>query len=262
MTHAPAPAFAFTHIPPSHTTQGAADCAIIYGHGWGLDGQSFAPIASSLARFGHQYLIDFPGFGASPPPPATWGTADYAQSVAAWVLTLPYKRIIWVGHSFGCRIGLQLGAQHAALFDRMVLMAPAGLKRKRPLTLRIYMWLKVRLFKTLKVFVPEGPARDALRARFGSADYKNAGPMRPIFMKTLAEDLTETAQLATTPTLLLCGTSDTETPPEMSQRLQKLMPHARLILLDGLGHNSILTDGQHQCAAHIARFITEGQTHA
>src|SRR5205814_7524349 len=55
--------------------------------------------------------IYFPGFGESPLPPTAWGTADYADAVAEWLGGLAPARCIWIGHSFGSRVGLRLRSE-------------------------------------------------------------------------------------------------------------------------------------------------------
>src|SRR4051794_18678857 len=95
----------------------------IWGHGWGHDHHVFLPLARALERRGAHSLIDFPGFGQSPPPPATWTTADYADAMADWISTFPRTPRIWIGHSFGCRVGLQLASRHPGLIDGLFLIA-------------------------------------------------------------------------------------------------------------------------------------------
>lgn len=228
---------------------------LVWAHGWGHSGAVFLPFAQSFARLGASTVLDFPGFGRSPVPPATWGTADYADAIAGWLRTLPPAQRVWIGHSFGCRVGLQIAARHPGLLSAMVLIAAAGLKRRRSLWETLRFKSRVYAFKLAKLFVPEGPRRDALRASFGSADYKNAGPMRAIFVKTVSEDLTDVARAVTCPTLLVYGRDDTETPVEIGERLSRLVPSARLVVLDGYGHIDILTRGQHQATNEIRKFL-------
>lgn len=227
----------------------------VWAHGWGHSGAVFQPFAQSFARLGASTLLDFPGFGRSPIPPAPWGTAEYADAVAGWLRTLPPAKRVWIGHSFGCRVGLQIAARHPGLLSGMALIAAAGLKRRRSPWQTLALKTRVYAFKVAKQFVPEGPRRDALRARFGSADYKSAGPMRIVFMKTIAEDLTEVACAVSCPVALIYGREDTETPVEMGERLAGLIPSARLVVLDGYGHVDILTRGQHQAANEIRKFL-------
>ena len=65
----------------------------------------------------------------------------------------------------------------------MVLVAGAGLKRRRGLLERLRIALRVRAFKTLKLLERLGVDVAARKARYGSADYRNAGAMRPIFVQ-------------------------------------------------------------------------------
>lgn len=229
---------------------------LVWGHGWGQSSAVFMPLAESLQRFAASSLIDFPGFGNSPLPPDSWGTADYADAVAEWLTTtsMPAAPRIWIGHSFGGRIGIQLASRHPGLLHGMVLIASAGLPRRRSVPEQLKVALRRRAFKIAKLFVPEGPRRNRLRARFGSADYQSAGAMRPIFTRVVNEDLTPVAKTVTCPTLLLYGSLDLETPPEIGERLQHLIPGAELIVLEGFDHYTVLGEGRHQVLRHILKF--------
>ncbi|HZS54702.1 MAG TPA: alpha/beta hydrolase [Bryobacteraceae bacterium] len=232
---------------------------LIWGHGWGQSGAAFQPLVEILKPFGASSLIDFPGFGRSAPPPDTWGTAEYADAVADWLRTLPAAQLVWIGHSFGGRIGIQLAARHHGLLAGMVLMAAAGLPRRRSLMERIQKNARVATFKIAKRFVREGQDLDRLRQRFGSADYRQAGAMRSVFLRVIREDLSAQAKQVDCPTLLIYGTHDTETPPEIGERLKRLIPRSELALLEGFTHLSILTDGRHQAAMKIRRFLEQIQ---
>ncbi len=236
---------------------GTGPIQIVWAHGWGMDHRAFLPFAESLQTLATSYIIEFHGHGQTPPPPASWGTPEYAAATAAWLNTLPKDaKRIWIGHSFGCRVGLQLAAHYKGLFDGMVLIGAAGLKRKRKWYQRANHWVRVKTFKTLKIFVPEGPARDALRARFGSADYKNVrGVMRESFVKIVNEDLKAEAAMIECPTLIICGSNDSETPPELSQRLHAAIKTSTLHILDSYDHYTILTTAKHQVLSRIKTFM-------
>jgi pimeloyl-ACP methyl ester carboxylesterase len=229
----------------------------IWGHGWGHSHAQFLPLARSVAQTGPSLLIDFPGFGAAPVPPAIWGTADYADAVAAWLKGLPPARRIWVGHSFGCRVGLQLAARHPGIVDGLFLVAAAGLRPHRSTGKRLRMVVRRWTFKALRSLLPEGPARERLRQRFGSADYARAGPLRPILVKVIGEDLSEVARAVRCPVALVFGDQDKDTPPEMGERLKALCPRATLTILRGYDHHTILTEGQHQVVHRLTEFVRE-----
>src|SRR5947209_3268093 len=73
---------------------------LVWGHGWGQSSAAFVPLAEALKPFAPSTLIDFPGFGKSALPPASWGTAEYADAVAQWLQSQTPSQFVWIGHSF------------------------------------------------------------------------------------------------------------------------------------------------------------------
>jgi pimeloyl-ACP methyl ester carboxylesterase len=230
---------------------------LVWAHGWGHTHRNMIPLAEAAPRAARSILLDLPGFGASPPPPGPWGTEDYADAVADWLAKLPAERRVWIGHSFGCRVGLQLAARHPGLVHGLLLIAAAGLPRTRSLPERVRLSARRWAFRLARRLTQEGPQRDRLRARFGSADYARAGPMRPIMVKAVNEDLTEIARAVRVPTVLVYGDRDSETPPEIGARLNRLIPQSRLIVLRGFDHWSVLTDGRHQIVQRLSEFVEQ-----
>ena len=237
---------------------GAADKGeplLVWAHGWGQTHAALLPLAESMRGSGASALVDFPGFGESPLPPTPWGTADYADAIAEWLATLEPARHIWIAHSFGCRVGLQLAARHPQVVAGLFLVAAAGLPRQRSMAARTRLAARRWAFRLARSVTPEGPARDRLRQRFGSADYRQAGALRPILVKTVGEDLSEAARAVRCPAVLLYGTEDHETPPEIGTRLKSLMPDAQLYVLRGFDHWNVLTEGRHQLLQRLGEFV-------
>ncbi|HTQ34828.1 MAG TPA: alpha/beta fold hydrolase [Stellaceae bacterium] len=228
---------------------------LVWAHGWGHSHAFLAPLAEAMRPRADSRLIDLPGFGASPLPPGPWGTADYADAMAAWLAGLPARRRIWVGHSFGCRVGIQLAARHPDAVAGLFLIAAAGLPPHRPLMVRLRGLPRRWAFRALRAVTPAGPGRDRLRERFGSSDYRNAGAMRPVLVRAVNEDLSEPARRIRVPMILVHGEDDTESPPEIAVRLQALIPGARLHLLRGFDHLSIISDGRHQVAHLLGNML-------
>jgi pimeloyl-ACP methyl ester carboxylesterase len=235
----------------------AGPVELIWGHGWGHTHKNLLPLAQAMRRTARSVLIDFPGFGASPLPPGAWDTADYADAVAEWLAGLAPARRIWIAHSFGCRVGLQLAARHPERLAGLFLIAAAGLPPRRSPWARLRVAARRWTFRLARQFTREGPARDRLRDRFGSADYRAAGELRPILVKAVTEDLSAAARAVRCPSVLVVGDRDRETPPELATRLNSLMPQSRLVVLRGFDHWSILTDGRHQITQLLGEFIEQ-----
>lgn len=231
---------------------------LIWAHGWGQTHAALLPLAQAMRRSARSILIDLPGFGASPEPPGPWSTADYADAVAEWLADLPPARRIWVAHSFGCRVGLQLAARHPELLGGLFLIAAPGLPPRRPPWQRGRVAARRLVFRLARHFVPEGPARDRLRARFGSTDYQEATPLlRQVLVKAVSEDLSEAARAVRVPAVLVYGDQDRDAPAEIGMRLNRLMPQSRLVVLRGFGHLDVLTDGNHQIVQRLSEFLEQ-----
>jgi len=241
----------------AYRLDGAAPAAteLIWAHGWGHSHAALAPLAEAMRWRADSWLVDLPGFGASPLPPGPWGTEDYADAMAEWIAALPPRRRVWVGHSFGCRVGLQLAARHPQSVAALFLIAAAGLPPHRALATRARRLPRRLAFRMLRAVTPEGPARDRLRERYGSSDYRAAGTMRPVLIKAVNEDLSDVARGVRMPVVLVHGEADRESPPEIATRFAALIPGAQLHLLRGFDHWTILTDGRHQVAHLLGDLI-------
>ncbi len=227
---------------------------LVWAHGWGLDHKSLMALASSLEREGYHILIDLPGFGDSPEPPEIWEVADYADAVAEWLRQQSFKKIIWVSHSFGGRIGIQMAARHPDLVAGLFSIASAGLRPKRNPYQKLKLHTRIWMFKLTRKFFGEKLATQY----FSNVDYSNtSGVMRPIFVKAVNKDLGEEAATITCPVKLVYGTEDTEAPPSIGERLEKIIPNAEMVHLEGQDHYTILDSGRHQVAHLLKKFIEE-----
>ena len=138
----------------------------------------------------------------------------------------------------------------------MMLVAGAGLPRQRSGLEQAKLKGRIYGYKALKRLAPlAGVSQERLRDKFGSADYKAAGAMRDILIKVVNEDLSDIAQKITCPVQLVYGSRDTETPPDIGERLAKLIPQSELAILDGLDHYSVLGDGRHQVAKRLKTLL-------
>lgn len=232
---------------------------IIWAHGWGQSRQSFSALMQPFTQNGHHYALDFPGFGESPEPPDAWGTEDYADFTAQMIKKKIGKPVLWVGHSFGCRVGLQIAARYPELVSGLCLIAGAGLPRKRPLLKRLYFKTRILTYKALKKLSLINLVSKAwLIEKFGSADYRNtSGIMRQTFVKVVNENLSEQARNINCPTILVYGENDSETPPEIGERLNKLIKGSEMVHLGGQDHYSVLAEGRHQVAPILKKLIDQ-----
>jgi pimeloyl-ACP methyl ester carboxylesterase len=243
---------------------------VIWGHGWGQSHASLLPLAISLQSFAHHWLIDFPGFGSSPAPTISddstehvWGSGDYANLIEEWIKNTLPKNVakIWVGHSFGCRVGLNLAAKNKTLLKGLFLIAAAGIPKPSSFLQKSIKSMKISLFKIIKnmlLITNNHSCLNHLKTKVGSVDYKNADPeMRKILVKIVNEDLSEQARKINCPTELAYGSQDTETPVVIGERLQKIIKNATLHIIPAKDHYTIVANDMHQITYLIKKFIMQ-----
>jgi pimeloyl-ACP methyl ester carboxylesterase len=209
-------------------------------HGWGGQIESMRPVADRLAPLGYNvHMLDLPGFGRSTLPPAIWGVADYARLVTHYLDLCNLKPVNVIGHSFGGRIGLVLGADYPDYVKKIVLADSAGVLTPPTAVRRLreaMFGLATATFKLPGVNAFEDRFRRWARDRFGSEDLRNAGPLEPIFRRVVREDLLPRATRIKAPTLLIWGDQDQDTPLWQAKLLERTIPDAGLVVFQGAGH--------------------------
>ena len=227
---------------------GKGESRVLLLHGWGCDMKLMQPVADALGTDHQILLVDFPGHGKSGRPPVPWGVPEYAECITALLNKLEYTPCAVVAHSFGCRVAAWIAARHPEMFRKMVFTGAAGIRPKQTDESRKrstrYQKLKKRceMLKRIPLFSPLAERmEEKLRKRFGSRDYNALDPeMRKTFVKVISQDLTDLYEHIQASTLLIWGDSDTETPLWMAKEMEKRIPDAGLVILEGGSHFAYL----------------------
>ena len=228
---------------------------VVVLHGWGGRIESMWPVVECLASSCRVTAVDLPGFGESPVPKGVWGTADYAHFVVDLLDELGIERAHFVGHSFGAKTSLYLAASRAERVDRLVVVGSSGLTSAPTLKVRAKRALSKGGRVAGKMGAPGKKLRDALYRRIASQDYRDAGPMRPIMVKVVNEDLTHHLPRIQAPTLLVWGSEDDAVPVSHGRRMKSLIRDAGLVIFEGAGHFAYLDEPDRFCRV-VRHFFT------
>lgn len=238
------------HVHHLHGTQ-PSDVCFVWAHGWMRSHQDFVTIANQLTAYGDHYLIDLPGHGDTSKSCGNWCVKEYLKPISSWIKTLD-KPIIWVGHSFGCRVGLHISQLSPEKIHSLHLICP-------PFNLKNYFsskFIKKMFYQTVyKTGLLLGFPREKLIAIFGSRDYQSAKELRVLLSNWLNDDTKTTVSKITVPINLLFAKNDLETPHQLSQSFLKANSKAHISILDHFDHYTILTDGQHQIIHHLTQHL-------
>lgn len=211
---------------------------ILFLHGWGCDGSVFANVVQNLPN-NSNYMIDFVGFGKSANPTESgWTVFDYANDVVKFLDEQNLPRVTIVAHSFGCRIAILLCALHPNRVNKILLFAPAGIRKPS-----FKRWCKVAKYKICKFLCKMGFSQN-LTARYGSVDYNACeSSIKNTFVKVVNQDLSKYAKKITCPTLIINGKNDTQTPLKQAKLMHKYIKNSALVEIDG-GHFALFQNPQ------------------
>lgn len=230
---------------------------ILVLHGWGASIQTMRPVIDALAARWRVTAPDFPGFGQSGPPPGHFGVPEYAGLVCRFLRQLGIQKTHIVCHSFGARVTIMLAAAHPEMVDKIVFTGAAGLRKRRTAGY----WLRVYGYKAAKrisrgrvirrLLKPLGIDVDARVKNAGSQDYRALDEsMKKVFVRVVNLTLEGFLKDIQSPSLLIWGENDQDTPLCFGRTMEKLIPDAGLVVLGGAGHYAFL-----ECFPRFIRIV-------
>jgi pimeloyl-ACP methyl ester carboxylesterase len=219
----------------------AAHPVIVLIHGSGVNARCWIEQIRGL-RAARVIAIDLPGHGQSHDADTTT-IDDYADVVAAFLVTLRAVPAIIVGHSLGGAIALALAARYTATIHGLVLVSTCA---RLPSSSVAAEWLlpflpgpvrKAMFFSTAQALL-FAPGASARAVNLGMRELRACRPetlARDVAMSR-AMDFTEVAKALRVPTLVLCGSRDQVTPPVLAADLHASITGSRLSIVEGAGH--------------------------
>lgn len=223
--------------------------AVLLSHSLGTDRYMWDAQVSDLGDEYRLILVDTLGHGRSDAPPEERPTiGQLASHVLAAVDAEGIDRFHVCGVSMGGQVALWVASHHP---DRVLSMTAANTGARigsaEGWTARI---------EAIRAHGMEGMA-DEIVARFFSSDFSARDPARwervyRTFVATDAggyiaccealgaADLTDDLSRISARSLIIGGTDDVSTPPELAHALHAGIPHSELEILEGAGHLSNL----------------------
>jgi pimeloyl-ACP methyl ester carboxylesterase len=198
-------------------------------HGWQRSHWDFDTVLDGIDAI----ALDLPGFGATPPPPVAWSTAEYANAVAP-VLDETAETVVVLGTpSAGGSASTwrpPTPTASAQVLTAVPLTRAPGPRRRAPSTFRAGRALH-------RAHLVSDGRMEALRMKYGSTDYRNAvGVLRPILVKAVNEDYLGPLAAFPNPVELVWGEADDEVPPVVAEIAVEKCARGHIEIVPGGGH--------------------------
>jgi 2-hydroxy-6-oxonona-2,4-dienedioate hydrolase len=202
------------------------DSPVVLVPGQGASGVSMLPTARLLPRERDVLVVDPPGHGKSDRPRGALSLSSYAAIMAAWLEALDLKQAVWVGHSFGAQVLVELAIERPDIVDRLALISLTVDPEARTMT--------SQLARLLLDATREPPALLRLLAH----DYLRAGlrTLLEIGRVAVRDRVEEKLPLVEAPTLLVRGARDPVVPERWAEQMARLLPRSKLVVIPGATH--------------------------
>lgn len=206
-----------------------SQCPCLCLHGWGCSGEIFEGFINQFSNKSF-ITVDFPPFGDSQTDISEWNIFTYASMLMSLCEHLHIHQCDILGHSFGGRVAILLGALKKAMVRSLILVDAAGLKPKRSISY-YYRLYRYKLLRYFGFYVSDA----------GSKDYRALSPqMQKVFVSVVNQHLDEYCPQISAKTCIIFGQNDQDTPIYMAKKLHKYIRNSELIILKDAGHFSFL----------------------
>ncbi len=223
---------------------------LLFLHGYLSDSKIFFNQYGFFEKFYDCYSFDFTGFGQSLDMRYAYNLTDYINETLEFIYKRSLNKPFVIAHSFGGRVVIKTAGQDPlnSPFSKIVLTGPAGIKPRFSLKKLI----KKSAYKILKNFLTEKE-----KEKFFSADYNKLSPiMKESFKLIVNEHLNEYAKKIITPTLIINGARDKETPVYTAKKLNGYIKTSKLTLIRDAGHFAFI-DKKDEFNHRVLEFLTD-----
>lgn len=221
--------------------------SIIILHGWKLNSEKYQKLKRILSDKGYTVFVpDLPGFGKNTDIDKIYSLDDYADFVTSFIKKNDINSPILLGHSFGGRISLIIGAKNPSLIKNLVLTGVPGYLPASKLKVNFFYYLaKIGnvIFHIFPFSLFGNLARKFLYKLAGTFDYYHtSGYVRETFKRVIRTNLESYMKEIKIPSFLIWGENDKITPVWMAEKMTNIINNSKLIVVPHQGHSFIYKD--------------------
>jgi pimeloyl-ACP methyl ester carboxylesterase len=243
---------------------------VVLIHGYTDSDLDWAPLVPYLSRDLRLIIVDLRGHGESSKPECCYTRLDFAYDVKLLLDALGIARADIVGHSLGSIVAQTFAEFWPQRTRRVVLISstggpPPGSRPRKP-----QFDYAAAIRRLQEPIDPDSPfmiewwaSPQPVDPRFMRRERRNAAaiPLR-VWLAVLDQglidsDLQRTLPRLRAPTLLIWGSADPIMEPPVRWTLRRALPHAKVVIFPGLGHNPLWEDPR-ACATVIDGFLATG----
>lgn len=220
---------------------------VVLVHGLGMSADYWARTGPPLAAAGYRVLApDLPGFGHTAGPEEGLSIGGQARALLRWARVMELGPATYVGHSLSCQSVVELAARRPETVRALVLAGPTGDGGTRRMVVEAWRLFLDAWRESLPLLVHATHA------------YLLAGPVR--FLRTwyagAHHDLLQLLPVVRAPTLVAVGADDPVVPASFAQKVVRLLPAGRLVVIRD-GTHAVFFDQPERFNAAVLAFLAD-----
>jgi len=216
--------FTIRYLEGGSQSSDAAPVICIHGAG----GLRLSPMHEILGRSRRVIAFEMPGFGTSPANERSRDMAELAGSLCAAIAALGISSYNLMGTSFGGKVATHMALREQDELQSLILLSPAVFRTaERP---------PMSTPEEQRKVLHAHPERFPLRAADPEVDSKQETLVRRLIGPPRDAVLEEKLHGLSVPTLVVFGTEDRLTPPEMARFYRQHYANAHLMLIYDAAH--------------------------
>ncbi len=237
---------------------------IVLIHGVGADLEMWMPLTRHLCATRRVVVYDVKGHGKSAKPAGPYSLEEFVQQLDQLVGNLSLRSFDLLGFSMGGLIAQGFALAHPAKLNHMVLLNTVyerSLEERYAVKVRVAESLSGGYVSSVneaihRWFTPGFAAAhpdivEGLRQRMIANDRAAYASAYAVFA-TADEELAPQVSKIATPTLVITGTDDLRSTPQMAKKLAATLPNGSLQLLSGQRHMTPV-----EVPGDVARLVLE-----
>jgi pimeloyl-ACP methyl ester carboxylesterase len=220
---------------------------LLFVHGYTACWRWLEPALERLdpARY-HAYALDLRGAGESDRPPSGYTIEQYAEDVFQFCRALRLQNLVYVGHSMGGLIGIQMALSHRELLRGLVLVdpAPADALELSPEQQQLLDVVANQITTNRDVALgwyqlcfQRPPAQHLIETLLEAGMSVSAAHARDSMRSFLSTTLGERLGEISTPALLIAGDRDALVPLQSMLATHRRIPGCGLHVFHRVGHS-------------------------
>ena len=226
---------------------------ILFAHGLFLNHTTFNGQINCLEKSFRCISFNMPGHGGSGYRKEGWTLDSLADDFALFIEENDLKPVTFVGQSFGGTVGMILAARYPELVEKLILV---GTTARAEFNARKKNWTEIRqhiltasfpeleeLFKKIQAktkangWLAKNQEKSEIERKI-MLSHKPEGLALAIDAAVLGRtDITDILNTIKCPTIVVIGTDDTGTPPELSDEIANKIPNSKLETIKNAGHH-------------------------